>query len=148
MTEQESGTEVVIDFGRQVMAFRIVVPRHVIDDRDVMANGALQQTDLRLSEVCHAIVSFDLALGAIEDQVVAHFTSREITADGANLDNLGIRGPASTWTILVDDHMSTDRLAAALLVRGNVGFAAGAALTGPLLLLWALSRRFKRGSRH
>ena len=95
-----------------------------------------------------AVESFDRALNAMDARVVEQFSSLEITSDGVNLDRIGLRGPASTWTTLVKDHASTDRLAAALMSRGNVGFAAGAALTGPLLLLWALSRRLQRRSRH
>ena len=61
MTEKQRGTKVVTDFGRQVMAFRKVVPRGVVDDRDVVADGSLKQRDLRLSEVRYAIVSINAA---------------------------------------------------------------------------------------
>ena len=61
ITEKQRGTKVVTDFGRQVMAFRKVVPRRVVDDRDVVADGSLKQCDLRLSEVRYAIVSFNAA---------------------------------------------------------------------------------------
>jgi preprotein translocase subunit SecA len=57
---------------------------------------------------------------------------------------MGLRGPSSTWTYLVNDDAFSDRMAAMLLSRRNIGFAANAALTGPLLLVWALSRRLRR----
>jgi preprotein translocase subunit SecA len=91
-----------------------------------------------------AVASFDHALNAIHARVVERFTSLEITSDGVDMDKMKLHGPSSTWTYLVDDHALTDRLAAALMSRGNIGFAAGAALTGPLLMLWALSRRLQR----
>jgi preprotein translocase subunit SecA len=94
-----------------------------------------------------AVESFDHALNAIDARVVERFTALEITSQGMDLDEMKLRGPSSTWTYLVSDHAFTDRLAAALVSRGNVGFAVGAALTGPLLMLWALSRRLQRRDR-
>jgi preprotein translocase subunit SecA len=91
-----------------------------------------------------AAASFDHVLDGIDARVVERFTELEITPDGVDVDELGLRGPSSTWTYLVSDTVSTDGLAAALVSQRNIGFAAGAALTGPLLVLWALSRRLRR----
>ena len=55
-----------------------------------------------------------------------------------------LRGPAATWTYLIDEDIYDDPLASALSSRHHTGFAAGAAFTGPLLMLWALTRRFRR----
>ncbi|MGD2148737.1 MAG: accessory Sec system translocase SecA2, partial [Anaerolineae bacterium] len=92
----------------------------------------------------HAVASFDRVLDCIDPRVVDGFNSLEITADGVDVDKLGLRGPSSTWTYLVGDHAFTDRLTAALVSRGGVGFSATAALAGPLLVVWALTRRWQR----
>jgi preprotein translocase subunit SecA len=88
--------------------------------------------------------SFDQALEAIDDRLTARFTSLEITSEGVDLGKMGLRGPSSTWTYLVNDDAFTDGLAAMLVSRRNIGFQAGAALNAPLLMLWALSRRLSR----
>lgn len=95
-----------------------------------------------------AAASFEHALDSMDARVVENFTSLQITVDGVDTDKMGLRGPSSTWTYLVDDHTSTDGLTATLMSRRNIGFAASAALTGPLLMLWALSRRLQHRSKH
>ena len=92
-----------------------------------------------------AAKSFDCARDAIDEQVVNKFASLEIAADGVDLEELGLKGPSSTWTYLVNDQAFSDRLGATLMSRRNIGFAANAALAAPLLLVWAVSRRFRRG---
>jgi preprotein translocase subunit SecA len=89
-----------------------------------------------------AVASFDLALKAIDERVVERFSALEMTSDG--LDAPKLRGPSSTWTYLVDDQAFTDRMAVKLLSQRNIGFAVSAAVMGPLLILWALSRRLQR----
>jgi preprotein translocase subunit SecA len=91
-----------------------------------------------------AAASFEQALDTIEPKVMAGFNSLQITADGVDMARLGLCGPSSTWTYLVNDDAFTDGLAATLMSRRNAGFAANAALAAPLLLLWALSRRLGR----
>jgi preprotein translocase subunit SecA len=95
-----------------------------------------------------AASSFDHALDAIDDWLTARFTSLEITPEGADLGKMGLRGPSSTWTYLVNDDAFTDGLAGMLVSRRNIGFQVGAALNAPLLMLWALSRHLlRRGKR-
>jgi preprotein translocase subunit SecA len=91
-----------------------------------------------------AAASFDLAPTSIDARVVEWFSALDITPDGVDMGELGLRGPSSTWTYLVNDDAFTDRLAATLLSSRNIGFAANAALSGPLFLVWALSRRWQR----
>ena len=80
--------------------------------------------------------------------MLERFSSLDTTSEGGEMDKMGLLGPSSTWTYLVDDHVSTDRLAASLVSRRNIGFAVGAALTGPLFMLWVLSRHLVgRGKR-
>ncbi len=95
-----------------------------------------------------AAASFEHTLTAIEMHVVEMFTSLEITSDGIDMDEMGLRGPSSTWTYLVNDSAFTDGLAATLTSRRNIGFAAYAAFAAPLLMLWALSRRLQRRGKH
>ena len=94
-----------------------------------------------------AATSFLHAVEQVEDRVVSTFIALEITSADKEIETLGLRGPSSTWTYLVSDSAFTDRVAANLMSRRNVGFAASAAVMGPLLLLWALSRRFRRRDR-
>lgn len=88
--------------------------------------------------------SFMHALDAIDARMVERFLSLEITPAGVDMERMGLRGPSSTWTYLVSDDAFSDRMAATLLSRRNVGFAANAALAAPLLMLWVLSRRWGR----
>ena len=95
-----------------------------------------------------AAESFDHALQSVEARMLERFSSLDTTSEGGEMDKMGLLGPSSTWTYLVDDHVSTDRLAASLVSRRNIGFAVGAALTGPLFMLWVLSRHLVgRGKR-
>jgi preprotein translocase subunit SecA len=101
-----------------------------------------------LNEFHKSVVqSFELFFDSMADRVVDKFMALCITADGVDLDAAGLRGPCSTWTYLVEEEAYHDPLAAILISQSHIGFAAGAASTGPLLLLWALVRRFwRRGS--
>jgi preprotein translocase subunit SecA len=56
---------------------------------------------------------------------------------------MGLHGPSSTWTYLINDQAFTDPIAASLVAGRNIGFAAMTALNGSLLMLWALLRRFQ-----
>jgi preprotein translocase subunit SecA len=91
-----------------------------------------------------AVASFDHALEGIDERVVERFAALEITSAGVDLDEMGLRGPSSTWTCLISDHAFGDQLATALMSGRNIGFAAQAAFAWPLLMLWALSRRWQR----
>jgi len=95
-----------------------------------------------------AAASFLRVLESIDDHVVRSFRALDLSSGKEIFENPGLRGPSSTWTYLVSDSAFTDRLAAHLMGRGNAGFAANAALTGPLLLLWAISRKIRARRRH
>ncbi len=94
-----------------------------------------------------AAESFEQTLEDINERAVACFASLELSSDELSFEKMGLQGPSSTWTYLVNDHAFSDRLAANLVGGRNVGFAAGAAMTGPLLVLWAYSRRIGRWRR-
>jgi preprotein translocase subunit SecA len=49
-------------------------------------------------------------LERIDEAVVATFRSAEITEQGIDLDKEGLRGPASTWTYLINDNPFGDVL--------------------------------------
>ncbi len=85
--------------------------------------------------------------GSIEERLLIEFKALQITPDGVNLDAAGLRGPSSTWTYLVEQDMRSDPLVAALASPRHIGFAAGAAATGALLMLWALAQRFQKRKR-
>jgi preprotein translocase subunit SecA len=62
-----------------------------------------------------------------------------------DLDALGIGGPSSTWTYMVNDDPFEHDLGMQLLGSRSFGFAAVAALwTGPLLVAWGLWRKLSR----
>jgi preprotein translocase subunit SecA len=65
-------------------------------------------------------------------------------AEDIDWHDQGLRGPASTWTYLVEDDVFENRIAAALVGNRDIGFSSGAALLGPLLALWAILRRRQR----
>jgi preprotein translocase subunit SecA len=98
---------------------------------------------LPLEEFQKSVVrAFERMGDAVRDRLVQRFSALEITAEGVDLDAARLRGPSSTWTYLEADVAFEDRLAVALISQRNIGFAAGAAASGPLLLLWALVSRF------
>ena len=91
--------------------------------------------------------SFEHTRDSVEDRLVGSFKALRITADGIDLDAAGLRGPSSTWTYLVEEDVFQDPIAAALVSQRHIGFAVNAALTGPLLMLWALVRRLQNRRR-
>jgi preprotein translocase subunit SecA len=91
-----------------------------------------------------AAQAFIQALDDIDARVVENFTALEVTAEALDLAGMGLRGPSSTWTYLINDDPFTDGLAATLMSNRNVGFAAHAAFSAPLLILWALMARLRR----
>jgi preprotein translocase subunit SecA len=60
----------------------------------------------------HKMVGREFAdlLARIDDAVVATFQSAEITRRGIDLEKEGLRGPASTWTYLINDNPFGDVL--------------------------------------
>lgn len=77
----------------------------------------------------------------IETRIVETFATGKITPDGLNLDDAGLRGPAATWTYLINDRAMTELQQ---MLYGSLGMG-GVALTWPLLAAWWLWRRLKKG---
>jgi preprotein translocase subunit SecA len=66
-------------------------------------------------------------------------------ADGIDLGAIGITGPSSTWTYLVNDDPFRNQVLLKLIGPGGPTIAIYAsALLGPLFLLWGLVERFLR----
>jgi preprotein translocase subunit SecA len=71
-----------------------------------------------------------------------------VTADGIDLEQVGLRGPSSTWTYLVNDDPLRGPLGSLLTGPGTAGFAAGAALyTMWILIPWGIYQYFRRRRR-
>ena len=88
------------------------------------------------------------------DAAVLDVLDRIRVSDGrVELEGLGIRGPSSTWTYLVNDDPFRDQIGRMLMGPGRTTVAIyAAAIMMPLLLLWGLvdrmlRRRPKRRSR-
>ena len=76
-------------------------------------------------------------------QVEEASASRFLAIDPAavDLDADDLKGPSATWTYMINDDPFADDLAKSL--AGNVGFSMGAAMVWPLLVLWALAKRWR-----
>jgi preprotein translocase subunit SecA len=85
----------------------------------------------------------------VADSVRASLLRIEPGAGGLDLSHLAIKGPASTWTYLVNDDPFRNQLGSALMGPGKTTFAMGAAMfAGPLLILLGLVDRFFRKRPH
>ncbi|HZS08206.1 MAG TPA: accessory Sec system translocase SecA2 [Blastocatellia bacterium] len=77
---------------------------------------------------------------AIEERIAGTFAAAEITEEGINIDQAGLRGPSSTWTYLINDQ-ALSGLQQMLYSHGGTAFALGAVLTTwPLLFAWRVWR--------
>jgi hypothetical protein len=79
----------------------------------------------------------------IDDEVVAAFERLEITADGIDWRAVGLRGPSSTWTYLVDDNVFAGNTFLGLANRPAIGLW-GVLLLWPVLLVWGLAQHWRR----
>jgi preprotein translocase subunit SecA len=107
----------------------------------LVAIGGLSPIEEFQKRVAH---SFTETRNSVKERLLERFESLTITEEGIDWDAIGLRGPSSTWTYLVDEDISADPLAATLISRQHIGFAVVAAMTGPLLMLWALLARLRR----
>ena len=82
----------------------------------------------------------DLETG-IEQAVVERFAALASQDSEFDPDREGLKGPSSTWTYLINDNQFGNWVQ--LLQLSNIGFAAGAALHGPLYVIWLFLRRLK-----
>jgi preprotein translocase subunit SecA len=83
----------------------------------------------------------------IEERTAETFAAAEITVDGIDLNQTGLRGPSSTWTYLINDR-AMPQLQQMLYGHGSAAFALAAVLTTwPLLLAWGWWRWLTKGRR-
>jgi preprotein translocase subunit SecA len=92
-----------------------------------------------------AAEAFQAMQDDVADSVRASLARIEADAGGLDLSHLDVKGPASTWTYLVNDDPFRNQLGAMLTGPGKATFAVGAAMfAGPLLILLGLVDRYLR----
>ena len=92
-----------------------------------------------------AAEAFQAMQDDVADSVRASLARIEAGAGGLDLSHLDVKGPASTWTYLVNDDPFRNQLGAMLTGPGKATFAVGAAMfAGPLLILLGLVDRYLR----
>jgi preprotein translocase subunit SecA len=89
------------------------------------------------------------AFGALEDAVDAAVLDAlrhvRVGAQGLDLTDVGIKGPSSTWTYLVNDDPFRNQIGLMLTGPGRTTVAIySAALLWPLLLVWGILARLRR----
>jgi preprotein translocase subunit SecA len=122
-------------------ADHLAVAAEIREEIHLVAIGGLSPLEEYQRRVAH---SFTETRNRVEERLLERFESLTVTEEGVDWDAMGLRGPSSTWTYLVDEEISADPLAATLISRRHVGFAVVAAMTGPLLMFWALLARLRR----
>jgi preprotein translocase subunit SecA len=81
----------------------------------------------------------------IDRAVLASLDGIGIAAGGLDLRGVGIKGPSSTWTYLVNDDPFRNQIGMLLTGPGRASVAVFSAIAMmPLLLLWGLVDRFLR----
>ena len=146
------GSEGAVDLERRLKLYAIdqcwadhlTTVAEIRDEIHLVAIGGLSPLEEFQKRVAQ---SFEQIRHSAEDRIVDLFMTLQVTVDGINLEAMGLRGPASTWTHLVQEDVFSDPIAAALVSQRHIGFAVTAALTSPLLLLWLLRRRFQKRSK-
>ena len=92
-----------------------------------------------------AAEAFEAMQDDVADSVRASLAQIQPGATGLDLSHLALKGPASTWTYLVNDDPFRNQLGAMLMGPGKTTFAVGAAMfAGPLLILLGLVDRYLR----
>ena len=96
-----------------------------------------------------AAEAFEAMQDDVADSVRASLAQIQPGAAGLDLSHLALKGPASTWTYLVNDDPFRNQLGALLIGPGKTTFAVGAAMfAGPLLILLGLVDRYLRKRPH
>lgn len=82
---------------------------------------------------------------AIDSAVLDVLKEVRVSGGRIDVDGLGIRGPSSTWTYLINDDPFRNQIGLMLTGPGRTSIAIyAAAMMMPLLLLWGLVDRFLR----
>jgi preprotein translocase subunit SecA len=89
--------------------------------------------------------AFDRMESAIDEAVLAVLDHVRVSEGRIDLEGLGIKGPSSTWTYLINDDPFRNQLGMLLTGPGRTTVAIyAAAIAGPLLILWGLVDRLVR----
>jgi preprotein translocase subunit SecA len=92
-----------------------------------------------------AIVAFDRLEETLDEAIVEALGRLDVPADGVDLASLGLKGPAATWTYIVNDDPFRNQIAMKLTGLGKNTIALYSALFAwPLMLPWLLIERFVR----
>jgi preprotein translocase subunit SecA len=91
-----------------------------------------------------AIDAFARLEERIEVTVVETFTELEITPDGVNWGQHGLRGPSATWTYLVSDGVFGANLMRNLANHASLSANAGMVFVAPLLIVWGMYLHYRR----
>jgi preprotein translocase subunit SecA len=95
-----------------------------------------------------AIRAFTRIDDEIDTAVLDALSRLTVQGNRLDLESVGVRGPSSTWTYLVNDDPFRNRIGALLTGPGGPTLAMYAAgVLGPLLVLWGLVERFWRRNR-
>ncbi len=86
-----------------------------------------------------AIKIFDELLAKLDEQLIHIFNSLPIKEQDINLEKLGLRAPAATWTYLVNDNPFEHNLGMQLI--GDAGMQIGAGILTPLLAMQLMFRK-------
>lgn len=154
------GAEAVADAERQVTLVLLdrAWSRHLAHIEDIREGIHLQRyAGLNpLTEFQRQVVgAYAAMMEGLRDDVVATFRRLEPEDGRLDLDRLGIRGPAATWTYLINDDPFSS-FALSLLALGNRGLAASMGMlavlywpiTAAVAVATFLRRRRQRRSAH
>jgi preprotein translocase subunit SecA len=87
--------------------------------------------------------AYEQLVEQIEETVAETFELLEITAEGADWEAAGLRGPSSTWTYLVHDNLYGSNIFQSMAHRPSVGII-GAMMWAPLLFAWSLFLKWRQ----
>jgi preprotein translocase subunit SecA len=147
------GEQVVRDLGRRVMLLAIdhawrehlTLAADVREGIHLVGLGGQDPLSRYTSELTAAFRGLEAAIDA---NVLERLQAIRVVDGHIDFETLGLRGPSSTWTYLVNDDPFKNQIGMMLTGPGRTTIAIyAAAMMGPLLLLWTLVDRFWRRRR-
>jgi preprotein translocase subunit SecA len=100
-----------------------------------------------LREFCKRVApAFGLLHQVVEDRTIESLETLAVTGEGRL--GPGLRGPSATWTYMVNDRAMTELHRILHGPGSSAAGPAGALLTWPLLLAWALWQRISKRKTH
>lgn len=114
--------------------------------RDHLAEIAMLRDGIHLVGL-GGLNPIDEITSRIDEAIIETFRAVPMGPAGIDLEQEGLRGPASTWTYLVNDDSTADHLANLLTGNRDMGMNVGAGLMWPLLGLWIAARKLTQRRR-